>query len=85
MSTTTWRLRPLISLPPSKPGLSDPTTASALTDWESITPALGFGSRPPFSRTPAAEPVVELAGQAVVAPAVEERVEPVPWRAWPAT
>lgn len=51
VSTTACRLRPLISLPPSNPRLSAPTTASAFTDWESITPAVGSGSRPAFSRT----------------------------------
>ncbi|WEO99991.1 hypothetical protein A6P39_041555 [Streptomyces sp. FXJ1.172] len=51
VSTTTCRMRPLISLPPSKPRLPDPTTASALTDWGSITPALGSESRPARSRT----------------------------------
>lgn len=51
MSTRTCRLRPLMSLPPSKPRLSVATTASALTDCESITPAVGAASRPSVSRT----------------------------------
>lgn len=51
VSTTACRLRPLISLRPWKPRLSVPTTASALTDWESITPVLGSGFRPACSRT----------------------------------
>jgi hypothetical protein len=64
VSTTACRLRPLTSLPPSKPRLSASTTASALTDWESITPALGSGSRPALDQV--AEHTGGTAGKALV-------------------
>ncbi|WP_425586826.1 hypothetical protein [Streptomyces rameus] len=51
----------LISLPPSKPRLSEPTTASALTDCESITLAVGSASRPSLSRILDCSRLCELA------------------------
>lgn len=51
----------LISLPPSKPRLSEPTTASAFTDCESITPAVGSASRPSLSRILDCSRLCELA------------------------
>ena len=45
------RLRPLIFFPPSKPLLAAPTVSAALTDWESIDPAVGKSARPHATRS----------------------------------
>src|SRR4051794_32867795 len=49
VSTTMCPLRPLRSLPPSKP--RGPPISVALTVWLSMLPALGVGSRPAACRT----------------------------------
>lgn len=50
VSTTMRRSRPLIFFPPSKPREAAGTDAAALTDWESMMPAVGSGSRPAAAR-----------------------------------
>ena len=45
VSTTMWRLRPLIFLPASYPRVCAETVSAALTDCESTIPAEGSGSR----------------------------------------
>ena len=49
-STAMCRLRPCTFLPASNPRLAAATVSAALTDWESITAAVGSGSRPAAMR-----------------------------------
>jgi len=49
VSVRMCRLRPFTFLPASKP--RGPPASVVLTDWLSITPALGLASRPAASRT----------------------------------
>ena len=51
VSTTIWRLRPLIRLPASKPRLAAPTVSAPLTDCESTIPAEGSRLRDSEART----------------------------------
>ncbi len=49
VSTAIWRLRPTIYLAPSEPRVAP--GAGALTDWLSVTAALGFGALPDRARS----------------------------------
>src|ERR1041385_3657659 len=68
VSVTRWRLRPFIFLAGSNP--RGPPSSVVLTDWLSMTPAEGLGSRPAASRFQQQLEIDPLQ-HAAVAPSVE--------------